>query len=375
MTLPGVLRDLFRKSGRPIERVVDLVPGRCSAARVRRPFGARPPVRQPRRPARRRHRGSSAATAGLRGSTPWPIPGTRCDTRCWSDCSTTGTTSTGPHGEPSPCAGRCHVSRGRTSPTTGCARSCSTPSGSTATIRRTVPAFVAVQHYVERSFGRWRVDGGLPALADALTTRLEERKVDVRTGVRAHEVEVDVGSGRRSRHPERPGRRRPRRVVRADLARSPARPSGHSGHPGEPHADHARRVRTRPPTRPARARRSPGSRLERRLTSVDAGPPQRRGSADRAGPSRRRPPGPRRGAARPVPLGPRAARALGLGVAGLDDAVRPPRRRHGAPVRRHAVHGRCPRPSGRDDRGDRLGHGHDRRGDRAGTYARRGLRP
>ena len=31
-----------------------------------------------------------------------------------------------------------------------------------------VPAFVAVQHYVERSFGRWRVEGGLPALADAL---------------------------------------------------------------------------------------------------------------------------------------------------------------------------------------------------------------
>jgi UDP-galactopyranose mutase len=52
------------------------------------------------------------------------------------------------------------------------------------------PAFVVVQQYVERSFGRWRVEGGLPTLADALVARLEERKVDVRTGVLAHELAV-----------------------------------------------------------------------------------------------------------------------------------------------------------------------------------------
>jgi UDP-galactopyranose mutase len=52
------------------------------------------------------------------------------------------------------------------------------------------PAFVVVRHFVERSFGRWRVEGGLPALADALVTRLEEREVDVRTGARAHELVV-----------------------------------------------------------------------------------------------------------------------------------------------------------------------------------------
>ncbi|MEO6470764.1 MAG: FAD-dependent oxidoreductase [Aeromicrobium sp.] len=44
---------------------------------------------------------------------------------------------------------------------------------------RLTPGFVAVTHHVERNFGLWRFPGGRPALADALTTRLEERKVDV----------------------------------------------------------------------------------------------------------------------------------------------------------------------------------------------------
>ena len=54
------------------------------------------------------------------------------------------------------------------------------------------PAFLAVEHYVERNFGRWRIDGGMPALADALTKRLDERGVDVRFGVWAHEVQLSA---------------------------------------------------------------------------------------------------------------------------------------------------------------------------------------
>lgn len=45
--------------------------------------------------------------------------------------------------------------------------------------RRFTPGFVSVVHYVERNFGLWRFPGGRPALADALTTRLGERKVDI----------------------------------------------------------------------------------------------------------------------------------------------------------------------------------------------------
>jgi phytoene dehydrogenase-like protein len=45
---------------------------------------------------------------------------------------------------------------------------------------RDTPGFVAVESYVERSFGVWRPEGGMHALTAALTTRLEERRVDVR---------------------------------------------------------------------------------------------------------------------------------------------------------------------------------------------------
>ena len=59
--------------------------------------------------------------------------------------------------------------------------------------RRTTPGFVSVSHYVERNFGLWRFAGGRPALADALTTRLEERKVDVLTGTTAHGIRFSDG--------------------------------------------------------------------------------------------------------------------------------------------------------------------------------------
>lgn len=54
--------------------------------------------------------------------------------------------------------------------------------------RVVTPGFVAVTHYVERNFGRWRFVGGLPALADALETRLAERKVTISLGESAHEL-------------------------------------------------------------------------------------------------------------------------------------------------------------------------------------------
>ncbi len=44
---------------------------------------------------------------------------------------------------------------------------------------RDVPAFAAVENYVERSFGVWGIAGGMAALARALVIRLEERSVDL----------------------------------------------------------------------------------------------------------------------------------------------------------------------------------------------------
>ena len=54
--------------------------------------------------------------------------------------------------------------------------------------RHATPGFVAVGHYIERNFGRWRFAGGLPALADALEVRMGERKVAVELGESAHEL-------------------------------------------------------------------------------------------------------------------------------------------------------------------------------------------
>lgn len=54
--------------------------------------------------------------------------------------------------------------------------------------RRTTPGFLAVSHYVERSFGRWRFEGGLPGLAAALEKRLAERSVTICLDEAAHEV-------------------------------------------------------------------------------------------------------------------------------------------------------------------------------------------
>ncbi len=58
---------------------------------------------------------------------------------------------------------------------------------------RMVPSLVSLDHYLERNFGLWHVVGGLPALADALERRLGERRVEVRTGLHVLDVRLDGG--------------------------------------------------------------------------------------------------------------------------------------------------------------------------------------
>ncbi|MDN4173012.1 NAD(P)/FAD-dependent oxidoreductase [Nocardioides sp. SOB77] len=68
---------------------------------------------------------------------------------------------------------------------------------------RNVPAWAGVTAYVEQRFGAWTVEGGMARLADALTARLGTRGVTVRTGTTARDlvvrsgrvVGVDVGPG------------------------------------------------------------------------------------------------------------------------------------------------------------------------------------
>jgi UDP-galactopyranose mutase len=192
VTLPGVLRDLFRKSGRPIERVVDLLPvdGRrhvfVDRSVLDLPFGSRA--------------GQHDAVAEFLGDDSWsPWVDTFADP--WDVLRRTALERLLDDRDDldRPIRRALDVRR----PLSRLARKAFSDDRLRAMVLdavrldghnpMNVPAFVAVQHYVERSFGRWRVEGGLPALADALATRLDERKVDVRTGVRAHEVDLESG--------------------------------------------------------------------------------------------------------------------------------------------------------------------------------------
>jgi phytoene dehydrogenase-like protein len=59
---------------------------------------------------------------------------------------------------------------------------------------RALPALFGVTEYVERSFGRWRVVGGIHALVGALAHRLEERGVEVRTETTVEDLIMRAGS-------------------------------------------------------------------------------------------------------------------------------------------------------------------------------------
>ncbi len=59
---------------------------------------------------------------------------------------------------------------------------------------RNVPAWFGMLDYLEQNFGTWTIPGGFGQLADLLTKRLGERRVDVLTGTTAQDI-VMAGSG------------------------------------------------------------------------------------------------------------------------------------------------------------------------------------
>lgn len=58
---------------------------------------------------------------------------------------------------------------------------------------RDVPAWTGLVHYLEQRFGAWTVPGGMHRLGDALTARLATRGVTVRTGLAATDLVVRGG--------------------------------------------------------------------------------------------------------------------------------------------------------------------------------------
>ncbi len=192
VTLPGVLRDLFRKSGRPIDQSVELV-----AAPARRHVFADKSVLD--LPSGDRAAQHDAVEAEL-GADPWsPWVDSLSDT--WDTLRRDvlerrlGDRDDVDRETRNALAVRRPITRlaRKDLPDDRLRAIVLDPVRLEGHTPRAVPAFVAVQHYVERTVGRWRVEGGFPALADALVTRLEERSVDVRTGVRAHELAISSG--------------------------------------------------------------------------------------------------------------------------------------------------------------------------------------
>jgi UDP-galactopyranose mutase len=58
---------------------------------------------------------------------------------------------------------------------------------------RNVPAWLGVTAYVEQRFGAWTVPGGIAALGEAMAARLETRRATVLTGTEARDVVVRGG--------------------------------------------------------------------------------------------------------------------------------------------------------------------------------------
>ena len=180
-TLPAVVRDLFRKSGRPLEREVDLLP--LTPARRHRftdgteldlPAGSR----ADQMAAMSRALGADAARgwAGLIDgqASVWdtmrhrwletPFAGNRLDRA--------SERAVGAH------RSLAAVAR----------RSLSDPRLRQLVVWHTemagsspqhTPSYALVDHYLERTFGVWSINGGMSVLTDALARRLSERNVEV----------------------------------------------------------------------------------------------------------------------------------------------------------------------------------------------------
>lgn len=192
--LPAVVRDLFRKSGRPLEREVDLVPLEC--VREHR-FADRTSVRLPG--------GSRAAqVAALDGLGPglgeawvdhvasfgdtWELLRRDYLERPWD-----------------PELGSRELHALLTSRQTLHRRLrrafrderlrlvAGHPFVAEGHDLRNVPAWLGVTAYVEQRFGAWTVPGGLATLGRAMADRLDTRKVEVVTSTEARDIAVADG--------------------------------------------------------------------------------------------------------------------------------------------------------------------------------------
>jgi phytoene dehydrogenase-like protein len=191
--LPAVVRDLFRKSGRPLDRELDLAEldvvrehRFADGTSVRLPFGSRA--------AQMTAVDGLGAGLGQRWADhvkayadEWEVLRREYLERPWD-----------PDHLPPPLAA---LLRRRESLARRVARlkddrlrqMATYPAVAEGHEPRDVPAWAGVTAYVEQRFGAWTVAGGMAALADALTARLATRKVEVHIGAGVRDLVVRDG--------------------------------------------------------------------------------------------------------------------------------------------------------------------------------------
>jgi len=193
--LPAVLRDLFRKSGRPLERELELVP--VDPLREHRfPDGTRLAL-----PSGGRAGQLDAVEAALGGrlgrvwvdyvhgfAETWDLLRRSYLEHPWSR----------EHADPRAVAtlrSRASLQReaARVLPDERLRELALFPARLDGQDPRRTPAWAGMVAYVEQSFGLWTVPGGLGALAAAMGRRLAERRVDVLLGTAVRDLRLRAG--------------------------------------------------------------------------------------------------------------------------------------------------------------------------------------
>ncbi len=190
VTLPGVFRDLFRKSGRPMDALIAISPAPArhhvlSGGVFRAPVSLDLPF------GTRGAQHDAVVTAfGSDGWSPWvDALAEPWDALRRAVLEVAGDAPLATPTDEAMLGSRSLARHARSLPRR--LRPLATDLPGLAGDSRAV---LAVWHYVERNFGRWSFDGGSAGLAAALVRRLGERRVPIETGVEV--VSVEERSGR-----------------------------------------------------------------------------------------------------------------------------------------------------------------------------------
>lgn len=197
LTLPAVYRDLFRKTGRPLERVLDLVPAEpalhlrfADGTDVELPNASRAGIRRALDDALGPGSGQAWQAIVDRGRDVWQVlrsPYLEAAPR-FTDLARLAATHR--RRVLTPRLSLRSLVRDLTSDRRLAMVIEHFASGSDP---RRAPAALATLPYLMETFGRWRVTGGMRRLADALAERAIERGARVRTGCQVTEIIVRSG--------------------------------------------------------------------------------------------------------------------------------------------------------------------------------------